>query len=41
EQDIKNITAFLKTLTGDQPQFAIPQLPPSTPNTPIPVPFEN
>jgi len=41
EQDIKNITAFLKTLTGDQPQFAIPQLPPSTANTPIPVPFEN
>jgi cytochrome c peroxidase len=40
EQDIKNITAFLKTLTGDQPQFAIPQLPPSTANTPIPVPFE-
>lgn len=39
-QDIKNITAFLKTLTGDQPQFAIPQLPPSTANTPIPVPFE-
>ena len=41
EQDIKNITAFLKTLTGDQPQFAIPQLPPSTANTPVPVPFEN
>lgn len=41
EQDIKNITAFLKTLTGDQPQFAIPQLPPSTSSTPIPVPFEN
>lgn len=39
-QDIKNITAFLKTLTGDQPQFVIPQLPPSTANTPIPVPFE-
>lgn len=39
-QDIKNITAFLKTLTGDQPQFAIPQLPPSTSNTPVPVPFE-
>lgn len=40
EQDIKIITAFLKTLTGDQPKFAIPQLPPSTANTPIAVPFE-
>ncbi len=40
EQDIKNITAFLKTLTGDQPQFVLPQLPPSTSNTPIPVPFD-
>ena len=40
KQDIQNITAFLKTLTGDQPQFAVPQLPPSTGDTPIPVPFE-
>lgn len=41
KQDIQNITAFLKTLTGDQPQFAVPQLPPSTADTPIPVPFED
>lgn len=39
EEDINNMTAFLKTLTGDQPNFAIPQLPPSTNETPIPVPF--
>lgn len=39
EQDINNMTAFLKTLTGDQPSFAIPQLPPSTNETPVPVPF--
>jgi cytochrome c peroxidase len=41
KQDIQNITAFLKTLTGDQPKFAVPQLPPSTADTPIPVPFED
>lgn len=39
EKDIANMTAFLKTLTGDQPDFAIPQLPPSTAETPRPVPF--
>lgn len=39
KQDIDNMTAFLKTLTGDQPDFAIPQLPPSNNNTPVPVPF--
>ncbi|WP_218838672.1 cytochrome-c peroxidase [Halopseudomonas pelagia] len=39
KQDIANMTAFLKTLTGDQPDFAIPQLPPSNNATPIPVPF--
>lgn len=38
--DIQNITAFLKTLTGDQPKFAVPQLPPSTADTPIPALFE-
>jgi len=41
KQDIQNITAFLKTLTGDQPKFAVPQLPQSTADTPIPVPFED
>jgi len=39
-EDIDNMTAFLKTLTGDQPDFTIPQLPPSTNDTPQPVPFE-
>ncbi|KAA0693236.1 cytochrome C biogenesis protein CcsA [Halopseudomonas laoshanensis] len=39
KQDIDNMTAFLKTLTGDQPDFSIPQLPPSNNATPIPVPF--
>ncbi|MES2626243.1 MAG: cytochrome-c peroxidase [Pseudomonadota bacterium] len=33
------IVAFLKTLTGKQPSFGIPQLPPSGPNTPAPQPF--
>jgi cytochrome c peroxidase len=33
------IVAFLKTLTGDQPSFAIPQLPPSSDGTPRPDPF--
>jgi len=34
------IVAFLKTLTGDQPSFALPQLPPSSDATPRPTPFE-
>lgn len=34
EQEIKDITAFLKTLTGDQPKIEYPVLPPSGPNTP-------
>ena len=34
------IVAFLKTLTGDQPNFALPILPPSTDNTPKPKPFD-
>jgi cytochrome c peroxidase len=33
------IVAFLKTLTGDQPDFRIPVLPPSSDKTPIPKPF--
>lgn len=33
------IVAFLKTLTGDQPDFKMPILPPSTDNTPRPEPF--
>jgi cytochrome c peroxidase len=34
------IVAFLKTLTGEQPQFALPLLPPSADNTPRPQPFQ-
>jgi cytochrome c peroxidase len=34
------IVAFLKTLTGDQPSFTLPILPPSTDKTPQPKPFE-
>ena len=34
------IVAFLKALTGDQPTFTLPILPPSTENTPPPKPFE-
>ena len=34
------IAAFLNTLTGDQPTFLLPILPPSTEQTPKPVPFD-
>ncbi len=34
------IVAFMKTLTGDQPQFLLPILPPSTDATPKPQPFD-
>ncbi|PKO85999.1 MAG: cytochrome C biogenesis protein CcsA [Betaproteobacteria bacterium HGW-Betaproteobacteria-12] len=34
------VVAFLKTLTGDQPSFALPILPPSTDTTPRPTPFD-
>lgn len=34
------IVAFLKTLTGDQPDFKMPILPPSSDKTPRPTPFE-
>jgi cytochrome c peroxidase len=33
------VVAFLKTLTGDQPAFALPILPPSADETPRPNPF--
>jgi cytochrome c peroxidase len=33
------VVAFLKTLTGDQPSFKLPILPPSTDSTPRPQPF--
>jgi len=34
------IVAFLKTLTGDQPVFSMPLLPPSSDRTPRPEPFK-
>ncbi|SDT92537.1 cytochrome-c peroxidase [Halopseudomonas salegens] len=40
DEDINNMTAFLKTLTGDQPDFILPNLPPSTNDTPRPRPFD-
>ncbi len=39
EEETAKIVAFLKTLTGDQPQIAMPILPPSNENTPLPTPF--
>ena len=38
-QENADIVAFLKTLTGDQPDFKLPILPPSTDETPRPKPF--
>lgn len=35
----EKIVAFLKTLTGDQPTFTLPVLPPSVDKTPRPEPF--
>ncbi|WP_457666533.1 cytochrome-c peroxidase [Thiolapillus sp.] len=40
ETEIAQIVAFLKTLTGEQPSFQLPILPPSTEATPRPRPFE-
>ncbi|TDF84471.1 cytochrome-c peroxidase [Pseudomonas sp. H9] len=39
DAEVSKITAFLKTLTGEQPSFAIPLLPASTNDTPRPRPF--
>jgi cytochrome c peroxidase len=38
-EDNATIVAFLKTLTGEQPTFPLPQLPPSADKTPRPNPF--
>lgn len=38
EDEVKAITAFLGTLTGDQPQVTFPVLPPRTKDTPKPQP---
>ena len=40
KEENAKIVAFLKTLTGDQPQLAMPILPTSSDNTPRPVPFD-
>lgn len=39
KNEIDNIVAFLKTLTGEQPDFKMPIMPPSNNNTPRPQPF--
>lgn len=39
EKEIKDITAFLNTLTGEQPRIEYPILPASTESTPKPVPM--
>ncbi|MDD5301150.1 MAG: cytochrome-c peroxidase [Gallionella sp.] len=39
KDEIGKIVAFLKTLTGKQPDFKLPALPPSTDKTPRPKPF--
>jgi cytochrome c peroxidase len=38
-QEIDQIVAFLKTLTGDMPRMAVPILPPSSNSTPVPDPY--
>lgn len=40
DKENAQIVAFLKTLTGEQPSFQLPILPPSTDKTPRPKPFE-
>lgn len=39
DADNAKIVAFLKTLTGEQPAFKLPILPPSSDSTPRPTPF--
>jgi len=40
DEENAQIVAFLKSMTGDQPSFALPILPPSTDKTPPPTPFD-
>lgn len=40
DEENAQIVAFLNTLTGDQPSFQLPTLPPSTDKTPRPKPFD-
>ena len=39
DEEVAQIVAFLKTLTGKQPEFMLPILPPSSNDTPRPDPF--
>jgi cytochrome c peroxidase len=39
-QETVQVVAFLRTLTGDQPSFALPRLPRSSDTTPRPEPFK-
>lgn len=39
KKEIDSIVAFLKTLTGEQPDIKLPVMPPSNNNTPRPIPF--
>lgn len=41
KQENADIVAFLKTLTGEQPQIMLPILPPSSDRTPRPQPFDD
>jgi len=41
DKETLEMVAFLKSLTGEQPQIVLPILPPSNANTPKPVPFGN
>lgn len=40
KDEVSKIVAFLKTLTGDQPDFKLPILPPSNNDTPRSQPYE-
>ena len=39
DEEKTDIVAFLKTLTGQQPDFKVPVLPPSADDTPRPDPY--
>ncbi|MHA7815399.1 MAG: cytochrome-c peroxidase [Pseudohaliea sp.] len=39
DSEVAQLVAFLKSLTGELPQFALPVLPPSAPDTPRPNPY--
>ena len=40
DEEVDKLVAFYRTLTGDQPKMMMPILPPSTNETPRPVPFK-